>query len=297
MRGLGSFLLGGLALLLLPTQAASTNSRATHAWQEVKTADMDQRALEICPAAGKLLEEDPDKWRHGQTPHYVLHFVANEGDLFARKVAEQVEFFYNYISQDLGLANDLYPIRSHIFTFRNEYRWKKFLKTQPGVGKWTYSYVHGPCMFLQQAKNTKESTEVLAHENTHLVMNHFVEGRLPTWLNEGIAEYYGEFGLAEFRGLKRHPGSVFRGLREALPLARLFTITQDYPSDEKEVQQLYATSKYFVGFLLTKKPHDKFPAFLQDMAQADAQPLAALQKHYGFTDLAEVEKEFTRFCR
>jgi hypothetical protein len=301
VKGLGLFFLCSCALLLLPIQAAVTNSaarngaNATNTWLEIKTADMDERALKNCSAARELLESDPDKWRHGQTPHYVIHFFANEGDLFARKVAELVEFLYGYISQDLGLSQDRHPLRSHIFTFRNEYRWKKFLKTQSSMEKWSYSYVFGACMFLQQAKNTKDSSEVIAHENTHLVVNHFVPGRLPIWLNEGVAEYYGEFGLSEFRGLKRHPGSVFRGLSDALPLTRLLKITKDYPSDEKEVHKFYATSKYFVGFLLTKKPHDKFPAFLMDIAK-DVSVIDALREHYGFSDVTTLQKEFSRFC-
>jgi len=182
----------------------------------------------------ELLEDDPDKWRQGQAQHYVVHFFANEGDLFARKVAAMADFFYNYISQDLGLANDHSPFRSHIFTFRNEYRWKKFLKTQPTAEQWAASYVSGLCMFLQQEKNTQESTRLFAHENTHVVVNHFIRGSLPVWLNEGTAEYYGEFGLSAFRGLSRHPGTIFRGLHDPLPLTRLFKITDKYPKTGKK---------------------------------------------------------------
>ena len=296
-------------LLLPPAPAAVTNAvlhkdssnshngaSDTNVWREISADEMDARALKSCPAAKNLLAEEPDKWRQGQTPHYVVHFFASEGDLFARKVATMTDFFYDYISQDLDFAKDRYPVRSHIFTFRNEYRWKKFLKGQTSVEQWAYSFVSGLCMFLQQAKNTKDSTEVLAHENTHLVINHFIHGRLPAWLNEGVAEYYGEFGLSEFRGLKRYSGTAFHGLHDPLPLSRLFKITDSYPSDTKEVHKLYATAKYFVGFLMTKKPHKEFPGFLTDMAQ-DTPVMDALQKHYGFYDMAALQKEFTHFCR
>jgi len=285
---------------LLPA-AASTNSIpvagppavASNSWTEVKTDEMDGHYLN--PRAKALLQEAGDKWRHAQTPHYVVHFSASEGDLFAHKVALQSEFFYNYISKDLGDVQDLYPNRSHIFTFRNEYRWKKFLKTVPTVDPWAYSFVMGAVMFLQQAENTKTGAHVLAHETTHLVVNRFIGGSPPLWLNEGVAEYYGEFGLSEYRGLKRYAGSVFKGLREPMPLERLFAIVK-YPGDRKEVDRLYETSKYFVGFLMTKKPHDRFCGFLKDMAEKDALPLDALKKHYDFPDLDTVQKEFTHFC-
>ncbi|TAN38804.1 MAG: hypothetical protein EPN23_01535 [Verrucomicrobia bacterium] len=308
MKRVCQFLFCSTLALVLPVPAAITNSvphkgnvlhvsaTPTNTWTEVSLAEMDARALKSNKAANELLEDDPDKWRQGQAQHYVVHFFANEGDLFARKVAAMADFFYDYISQDLGFVNDHFPFRSHIFTFRNEYRWKKFLKTQPTTEQWAYSYVSGACMFLQQAKNTKDSTETLAHENTHLVVNHFIKGSLPVWLNEGTAEYYGEFGLSAFRGLTRHSGTVFRGLRDPLPLTRLFKITDKYPEDRKEVDKLYKTAKYFAGFLMTKKPHEKFHDFLTAMAQ-DTDVTDALRKHYGFDDIAAAQKEFTHFCR
>ena len=306
MKRIYQLLFYSTVALLLPAAAAVTNTIAhaggvsptntTNTWKEVTAEEMDARALKSNKAAKELLGEDPDKWRQGQTQHYVVHFFANEGDLFARKVATMADFLYEYISQDLGLSQDRRPIRSHIFTFRNEYRWKKFLKTQPTTEQWAYSYVSGACMFLQQAENTKKSTEVLAHENTHLVMNHFIRNHLPIWLNEGTAEYYGEFGLSAFRGLSRHSGAVFRGLRDPLPLTRLFKITDEYPENRKEVDKLYSTAKFFVGFLMTKKPHDKFHDFLTDIAKGTA-VADALQKNYGFYELAAVQKEFTHFCR
>lgn len=45
-----------------------------------------------------------------------------------------------------------------------------------------------------------------------------------------------------------------------------------------------------------KKPHDKFPAFLMDMAK-NGDVAEALQHHYGFSDIAAAQKEFSRFCR
>ena len=290
-----------VALLAAPSFAAPTNTppraaavtNAPLTWTEVKAEEMDQRGL--LPTGKELLAEEGAKWRHEQTTHFVMHFAASEGTNFAWKVAQQSEFFFRYISQELGGAQDHYPFRSHIFTFRNETRWKKFLKTQPDVSKWSYSFAQGLCMFLQQGKNAEQQSGVLAHEMTHLMVNHFIVGQPPLWLNEGVAEYYGEFGLSEYRGLKRHPGSVFKsgGLREPMTLERLFAI-EKYPGDEKEVHKLYATSKYFVGFLMIKKPHEKFPGFLVDMA-AGMPALAALQKHYDFPDLASAQKEFARF--
>ena len=306
MNRSGVFVSAMVLLLVHTAAAAPTNfptrpsgpsgGSSAHAqinWVEVKAEDMDKRGL--LDYAKELLAEEGDKWRHAQTDHFVMHFFANEGTNFAFKVAQQSEFFYGYISKELGGAKDLRPARSHIFTFRNETRWKKFLKTQKDLDKWTYSYAHGLCMFLQQAETTKKQSDVLAHEMTHLMVTHFLEDHPPLWLNEGLAEYFGEFGLSEFRGVKRHPGSVFKGLRDPMTLERLFAIVK-YPGSETEVRKLYDTSRYFVGFLLTKKPAEKFPPFLADVA-GGLKAAEALKKHYDFADLAAAQKEFTRFYK
>ncbi|MCX7009882.1 MAG: hypothetical protein NTY53_22015 [Kiritimatiellaeota bacterium] len=279
----------------LGTTTGGSAANAHITWTEIRAEDMDRRGL--LPYAKELLTEEGDKWRHAQTEHFVLHFFANEGTNFAYKVAQQSEFFYGYISKELGGVQDRYPCHSHIFTFRNETRWKKFLKTQPDVDEWSYSFAQGLCMFLQQGKTTKDQSEVLAHEMTHLMVNHFIEGHPPLWLNEGVAEYYGEFGLWEFRGLQHHAANVFKvgGLRDPMTLERLFAIVK-YPGNKTEVHKLYATSKYFVGFLLTKKPHEKFPGFLADIANG-VKAADALTKHYDFADLATAQKEFSHFYR
>ena len=86
--------------------------------------------------------------------------------------------------------------------------------------EWTFSRVEGPVMFLQQAENTSSSGDVLAHEMTHLVMNRFFERRRPLWLNEGLAEYYGEFAYSAFKGVKKSKRAQFGRLANAVPAGR-----------------------------------------------------------------------------
>ncbi|MCX6997594.1 MAG: hypothetical protein NTV49_11025 [Kiritimatiellaeota bacterium] len=275
-----------------PPPASNQVARLTDAsiWKVVKADEMDTTA---CLSRDKTLIEEPgNKWKHAQTEHFVIHY---EMELFALKVAHMAEFFYSYIPQDLQGSRDQTQGRSHLFIFRTEHRWKNFLESQSDQKAWVYSFVHGPSLYLQQADTRNKSADVLAHEMTHLVINRFIHGGLPLWLNEGVAEYYGEFANAAFRGTTRNPRLAFRSLREAMDLRTLLA-TAAYPGDNQAVHRFYQSSKYFVGFLLTKKPRDKFPAFLAAVAAGKA-PEEALQEHYGFSDLKEVEKEFARFTR
>ena len=294
------YVTGVLPLLLAAAGAvraappATTNqvAKLTDAsiWKVVKGDELDTTAC--LPRDRAMIEDAGNKWKHAQTEHFVIHY---EMDLFALKVAHMAEFFYSYIAHDLQGAEDRIPGRSHLFIFRTENKWKKFLEAQPDHKSWTYSFVQGPSMYLQQAENRTKSADVLAHEMTHLVINRFIRGGLPLWLNEGVAEYYGEFAFAAFRGTTRNPHAVFRALRDPVDLRALLA-TEKYPDNDQAVHRFYESSKYFVGFLLTKKPHESFPAFITAISTG-MPPEEALKEHYGFADFKTVEKEFARFVR
>jgi len=281
---------GGAARAVPATTNQVAKITDTNIWKVVKADAMD--TANCLPRDRMLMEESTIKWKHAQTEHFVIHY---EMELFALKVAHMAEFFYSYIAQDLQGAEDHVRGRSHLFIFRTEARWKKFLESQPNHQAWTFSFVQGPSMYLQQAENRTKSADVLAHEMTHLVINRFIRHRLPLGLNEGIAEYYGEFAFAAFRGTTRSPHAVFKALRDPLDL-RTFLAADKYPDNEQAVHRFYQTAKYFVGFLMTKKPREKFPAFLAAVS-GEAKPEEVLVEHYGFADFKALEKEFGKFCR
>ncbi len=227
-------------------------------------------------------------WKHAQTPHFVLHY---EQAIFARKVARLSEFFYSFIAGDLQTP-DRIGGRSHIFIFQSPARWQALRQILPDVPAWSFSQVRGSMMLLQQADDTSSSGDVLAHEMTHLVLNRFLAGACPLWLNEGLAGYYGEFAYAAFKGIKKSRKAQFPRLERPYPTAELLN-TEGYPAD---LDAFYTTAKYVVGFLLLKHDPNCFPRYLNDvLAGTDSQ--TALQTHYGFKDQAEFERAFLRFAR
>ncbi|HEY8240698.1 MAG TPA: hypothetical protein VIH35_04585 [Kiritimatiellia bacterium] len=276
--------------LLSLASLSSFAAPAGDAFTEIAATNMDTAALS---KRGKsVAESDEWKWKHGQTEHFVLHF---ENGIFAAKVARMAEFFYGYIAADLKGAKDQAPGRSHIFVFRNEKDWKSFKAEFGGSTEWAFSYVEGYMMYLQQAGDIQSSAEVLGHEMTHLVMNRFLTGHLPTWLNEGLAEWYGEFAYAAHKGVKKSRKTQFRGLKDPYPLGGLVA-TETYPKELKEVHRFYQTSKFLVAFLMLEKSPDKFLPFATDLA-ADIAVEAALEQHYGYAGIGALEADFQKFIK
>src|SRR5439155_16339934 len=134
--------------------------------------------------------------------------------------------------------------KSQVFAFHDDADWKQFREAirLPWIGGVT----HGDEFFYLSASETGQfdsKGKVQAHEMTHLILNRFFHGRPPLWLNEGIAEYFGQrktTGISEFR---RQMGAT-----PPVPLPRLFE-AETYPRSEFEIQAFYAEAAIVVDFL------------------------------------------------
>lgn len=280
-----------LALVSASTLATppATRGESAEIWVEVAEKDMDTRMLN--DAARTALALKGVHWKHAQTDHFVVHF---EQAIFAHKVARMGEFFYSYIADDMQGVKDRGDGRSHILIFRNPKRWEKIRKSLDNVPEWAFSQVQDNIMLLQQADNTADSGDVLAHEMTHLIMNRFFTGRPSIWLNEGIAEYYEEFGYAAYKGIKKSRRAQFQRLQHPYPLPDLLRATS-YPADPSKVQNFYQTAKFMVGCLLLDEDRAKFVPFLEDMLK-DTDVVTAFSTHYGLATMDDIEKRFRKFA-
>lgn len=277
-----------LLLAVLSAGAADTNRAEM---TEVTGEQMDTRMLS--DLGRRVLAAREFKWRHGQTDHFVVHF---ENGIFAAKVARMGESFYRFIAEDLQGAKDRVDGRSHIYIFRNQNDWDIFIKRYyQGELEWAFSMVTGPIMYLQQAGDLSSSAEVLGHEMTHLVVNRFLEGQLPLWLNEGLAEWYGEFAYAAFKGVKKSKRSQFQGLRSTYPVAELLGATA-YPAERKKVHEFYHTSKHLVGYLQLEKSPEAFLPFARDLA-GGAEVGDTLKSRYSFAGVEDLAAQFEKFRR
>lgn len=263
----------------------------------VEMEDISPEAVDragLIPADLAMLDQPDFRWQHLQTRHFVVHY---ERKAFAMRVARMSEQFYAAISGDLpDLRDQIDPQRSHVFIFRTARDWQAVVADTPGLESWAASFVRGQAMYLQEMGSGKaDKMSMLAHEMTHLVFNRFLTVRLPLWLNEGLAEYYGEFAYRRARGLTHRERNVFKALRDRTPLAELIAAT-DYPADPTQVARFYATAKQLVGYMLWKLPREKWDTFLaRTMAGKNA--TAALLDSYGWADIDELETEFAAFNR
>jgi tetratricopeptide (TPR) repeat protein len=135
-----------------------------------------------------------DTWIEVRSPNFVV--ISNAGDKEARKIADQFEQFrevfhnsFPKLRVDLGK-----PLI--IFAVKNEDSLKALI---PAYWE-SKGHVHPDGLYvpgeerhyvaLRTDLETENPYQVIYHEYTHAIMNLNFRG-LPVWLNEGLAEFYG----------------------------------------------------------------------------------------------------------
>lgn len=293
---------GCIFLLALGLFPASSGNAATSAdeikkrtreqfvFEEVTSETMDTQAL--TEKGRRCLDSGLVNWQHAQTAHFTVHYERKD---FARHVGRLAEFLYAYMADELGVGEERISGRSHIFVFQSARRWEAFAATISGPGEWAFSFVYGPDMFLQRAGGRHDSSEVLAHEMVHVILNRFYGRSPPLWLNEGLAQWYEEFGYAAFKGTAKSKKAPFRPLKNRYPLFEL-TALNEYPATREEVDLFYVTSKYLVGFFMLEYPPEKMNELVNALTSGDTLD-DALLTIYSIGDRKYLERDFKSFAR
>ena len=257
------------------------------AWQQLSVQT-------VSIAGSAALELKPEQWRHAETENFILHF-RRVGD--ANAVAREIEFHLWFVAKELGATREQYARKSHVYIFKDEREWEKFLVSR-GQPAWVHSLAIDDELFLNVREQTGGfDSATVAHETAHAVVARiYHNGRWPLWLSEGFAEYMGGASVAA----QHH--QHFRRNQRALQMAELtvaqLTSTAVYPTSPEQVQQLYQTAEKFVRYLLNNYPKQSFATFV-DRVVGGEPVAAALVATYGneFNDMAAFERKFARFTR
>ncbi len=236
-------------------------------------------------------------WTEVRSPHFTV--LTNGSDADGRHAAhefEQMRYVFASRPENLRLESGA-PLT--ILVARDEAT-AKYL--EPGIWKgkgakpagwfkhgWEKQYA---MIRLDTQATGVNSYAVVYHEYTHTIL-HMNAHWLPTWLDEGMAEFY---GYTRFQGPKILLGAPtdrqINRERPMIPLRTLLAITQSSPyyHDEDKVNQFYFESWALVHYL-TFGPGmgngDKLNQFLREL-QTGTDQEQAFRRVFGSLD--EVEK-------
>jgi tetratricopeptide (TPR) repeat protein len=259
----------------------------------------------LAASGGALRAASRETWVEVRSPHFVAYCDAGEAE--ARRTLEGFEAIREVFTLLMpGLQVDLHKPTVILVT-----------ADQRSMGRFAPSQFEGkdpkrPVGLFNQGRDRNyvllrldvshqadQPYFVLFHEYTHQVV-HQNFPHLPTWLDEGIADYYGTTELHEKKVyLGRLPqGRLAILQRGRMPLKELLTVTQDSPhyQEGSKAGTFYAQSWALTHYLLMDAEAQKagrFQSYLRALAHT-SDPLAAAQE--GFGDLGRLEGALSVYC-
>jgi tetratricopeptide (TPR) repeat protein len=203
-----------------------------------------------------------------------LRVVSNASERATREATERLEQFVAAVSQVVhpSTAPDV-PVT--VMIFKNDASFAPFRphlhgRPQNVDGYFQRSDDENIIALNLSASEASDPMRVIFHEYTHLLTSRS-SGRLPWWLQEGLAEFYSTVEPAQSRlTLGRPIGSHVTLLRTApfIPLRTLFNVQRDsqlYNEGERQTM-FYAESWAIVHYLMMADKSAHRPAFEQFIA-------------------------------
>ena len=286
---LAAFLLTMLIAPAALAQEAATGT-ALSALPVVEFSRLSQR--DPNPLGEKALAIHPEQWKHGETEHFIYHFVSS---YVVTPVSVEAEFHYRVVAKELQREQPAGDTKSHIYVFERPADWQEFQKLGQ-LEQWTGGIHSQGSLFIVRNPAFKFSNNTLGHEIAHLVLHRFYSDAIPCWLDEGFAQYVSKSAVASYqraRGYIAKPRSQGVALRELFPLAILVAMT--HPPSE-HVETFYDESERLVRFLVsTDKP--RFLALLDALARHQPFDSTLLRIYSGeFASASILEEKFREYA-
>jgi hypothetical protein len=280
-----------LSLLLLScVSAVAQSTPGLNALPEVDFARLSQR--DPNPLGTKALAIHPEQWKHGETEHFIYHFVDS---FVATAVSVEAEFHYRVVAKELRREQPTGDVKSHIYIFQKPADWQQF-QSAGKLEPWTGGIQSAGSLFIVRDPSFKFADNSLGHEIAHLVIHRYYPDGIPTWLNEGFAQFVSKGAQASFlraRNYNAKPLTQPILAANFIPLASLATMS--YPASA-QVETFYDESERLVRFLATA---DKtaFLSFLDAVGRH--QPFdSAFVQAYGakFSSVEALEEKFRAYA-
>ena len=183
------------------------------------------------------------------------------------KMKRDVNRIYKILIKSVGVSQ-LNPIRLNLKLFDDKgvfNRYKKQVAPRMGTaGGFYISRLNEASVYT--GKNDGRMYDVTRHEATHAIVNGAF-GRIPTWLNEGLAEYFEQlsFHNSMLRIVSLNNEHLRLIARSHLPeLAGYFKLTSKQWYAESNKNERYALGWSIVYFLMSSKKDKQFLSYMLD---------------------------------
>ena len=261
-----------------------------NALPEVEFSRLSQR--DPNPLGEKALAIHPEQWKHGETEHFIYHFVDS---FVVTPLSVEAEFHYRVVAKELQREPPIGDTKSHIYIFQQPADWQQFQKLGR-LEPWTGGIHSQGSLFIVRNPAYKFSSNVLGHEIAHLILHRYYPDGIPCWLDEGFAQYVSKGARASYQRARNYISKAHSqaiGADNLIPLPALTAMT--YPPSDR-VETFYDESERLVRFLASTDKAS-FLAFLDAVARHQPVDSALVQSYNGkFLTLTALEEQFQEYA-
>lgn|GEM_PF-5049192 len=286
MKSLLSGLFACLLLMCAQLHSQSFKMEKVRSFEDLSNTDISKEWGKLT-----LTEEYFDPLKHVETEHFIIHYERSPS-----KIARRAEGIYAEIMEFMGNPEDKAgDKKSHIYVIPDYPRWQKWCLR---VAK--AKNIGGVCWrnefyFPAEGYNGKFDTDgrTLNHEMTHMVFNRIFPRHVPTWLNEGVAEFFGEretMSTTKFRAVMgRRMGDW-----DLDDLTKYENGYGDLTGASKT--SFYAEASIFVDFLTHKHDKKQLVEFINSTMDGGKlkDAATAIYKYESYAALKEEYKKYRR---
>jgi hypothetical protein len=221
-----------------------------------------------------------DEWTYGASEHFEVFTTGNAGR--AREVLRHFEDVHGFLTSFLLKRPLTTRTPTRLIIFSNDRQFAPYRSNESAAAFYLPGFDRD---HIVMARFDPTATQIVTHEYVHLILRHN-GGRYPTWLNEGLAEFFstmvpesgrmtiGEVPLARFQML-------LSGI--LIPVARLLAVTADSPEYNTRTHSgmFYAESWALTHMLLAEDTYRaKSDEFIQ-MVSRGTPGAAVFMQLYG----------------
>jgi hypothetical protein len=237
------------AVLFLPNWALFAQEPSAFGLNALTEETADQVSQRDPNPLGEIaLAIHPEQWKHAETEHFIYHYIHN---YVATPVSIEAEFHYRVVVKELEREPPTSDVKSHIYIFEKPEGWREF-QIHGQLEPWSGGIHSAGSLFVPRNPAFRFSGNELGHEIVHLVMHRYYTDGIPSWLDEGLAQYISKSAHASYeraRGYLAKPHSEAIAPQDFIPVSKLITMTRPPSGPVSAVHTYYDESEKLVRFL------------------------------------------------
>lgn len=296
MRGRRICVAALLAITLCSTAMAQTSAVPVERWIDFTPIALTDVDFSEVSDIGRRVVSRTNDWFIGRSERFVV-FGRTRPEVSA--TIDEAEHAYRRAGAWFGFDDKPHG-RCFMVLLKDEGMWDDIVSVH-GLRPDSVAMKIGRELYFKDDPGLRKRPDRVSHEVVHLRLERVYSLRVPLWLNEGLAGYFGWKSAEE---MARARGIVLTRNRPPIEPRELFGLEEllmldDYPAEPERARVLYRQSEELVAVLSFRLGPERLPGFIQAMCQGKPGGVDKLIDASGLArdDLDAIVREVADRCR